>query len=158
MHHRTRNAVLFSVFALLAAGPALAGVLPPGEDFGEGITSHQHVAFAQVMKMPERFVGKTIVVRAPVAQVCQKKGCWMILGEGPDPVRVLFEDYAFFMPKDAAGRVAYVQGVLSQVEVPEDVARHYAEDAGEDPDEIRGPQEGLEITATGVRLLKGDRD
>ena len=38
----------------------------------------------------ESNVGQTLAVKAPAAEVCQNKGCWMVLTEGPRSIRVTF--------------------------------------------------------------------
>ena len=156
---RTRTSVaaalLTGLLLAMAAPRALVADSPrlkTGQEFGEGITMHDPLPLKKVLKNPSRHTGKPILLEATVDQVCQKKGCWMTL-VADQPIRVRFKDYGFFVPKKAGGHLAYVQGELSEVEVPEATARHYAEDAGEDPSTIVGPQKGLEFLATGVRLV-----
>lgn len=66
--------------------------------------------------------------RGRIGQVCQTKGCWMILEEDGQSARVMTA-HKFFLPKDAQG-VATVHGVLEAVDVEEKQAQHLAEDAG----------------------------
>jgi hypothetical protein len=68
---------------------------------------------------------------------------------------VRFKDYGFFVPRNAQDRAVTLVGRLARVEVPEDVARHFAEDGGASPEEIAkivGPQAGIEILATSVAI------
>ena len=73
-------------------------------------------------------------VRAPITGVCQVKGCWMNLGKtdksGNPPLFVKFKDYGFFMPKDATGRVAIVEGTMTMKQETVAETKHYLEDAG----------------------------
>jgi hypothetical protein len=86
--------------------------------------------------------------------VCQKKGCWMELknGEG-STVRVTFKDYGFFMPKDASGRTAIVDGI-AKVEVTSiGDLKEYAKDDGQSQaeiDAIKEPLRELVFEAKGV--------
>jgi hypothetical protein len=64
-----------------------------------------------------------------VGAVCQVKGCWMMLTDGDNAVRVKFGDDAFFIPKDAQGE-AVVYGVLEEVKMSAAEAKHLADDAG----------------------------
>ena len=66
--------------------------------------------------------------------------------------RVTFEDYSFFVPTDAAGLDALLVGRLEKRQLDEARARHYAEDAGEDADSIKGPVFEYHIVASAVRL------
>ncbi len=82
-----------------------------------------------------------------------------IVTEGADlpEMRVTFKDYAFFMPKDLAGKRVVVDGIAYISETSVEELRHYAEDAGKAPDEIAGitePLRELAFEAAGVLVLK----
>jgi hypothetical protein len=87
-------------------------------------------------------------------QVCQKKGCFFILPAGDEDIRVTFKDYQFFVPTDAAGSKVQLTGVFKVKEFSEEQARHYAEDAGENPDDIEGAQQEYGLVATSVKIMK----
>jgi hypothetical protein len=77
-----------------------------------------------------------------------------VLRDGGEHVRVRFHDYSFFLPTDAAGAEAFVEGVVKVEELSEKAARHYASESVDgDPDSISGPQREIGFTATGVRLV-----
>ncbi len=88
--------------------------------------------------------------------VCQKKGCWMELKNSDGTaMRVTFKDYAFFMPKDCAGKTAIVEGI-AKIEVTS-VAdlQEYAKDDGQTKEEIaaiKEPKSELVFEAKGVIL------
>ena len=63
-------------------------------------------AFDQHAGRPQRYSGR-------IAQVCQAEGCWMMLEDNGQAVRVMFKDHAFLIPKDSSGH-AEVIGVLSR--------------------------------------------
>ena len=68
-------------------------------------------------------------------------------------MRVTFKDYSFFVPKDCDGKTVRLQGVVSVEEIPEDLAKHYADESkGESADDISGPQRVVTMTATGVEI------
>jgi hypothetical protein len=87
-----------------------------------------------------------------IGQVCQAKGCWMMLIDGDQAVRVKFGDHAFFLPKDIAGK-ALVLGRFERKEMTEAQARHMAEDAGEDPTRIEGAQVEWRLEARSVLVM-----
>jgi hypothetical protein len=93
---------------------------------------------------------------AKVKEVCQAKGCWMILNlEDGNEVMVKFKDYGFFMPKDIAGKEVIINGKAFVNEVPVDELRHYAEDAGKTAEEIASitePKKTFSFEADGVLL------
>lgn len=94
-----------------------------------------------------------------IEHVCQSKGCWFTL-EADDldlTVRIRMEDYAFFVPRNASGADAVIEGSLQRVTVNEKMARHLAEDQGiEDVDSIEGDEENYLIMARGIALTLSD--
>jgi len=123
--------------------------------YGAGVKSKARMPLAQAVA--EKKFNTSIALTATVAEVCQVKGCWMILVDGDTKVRVTFKDYGFFMPKNLAGTKIVVEGVLSEEVLSEKDARHYAEDAGKSKAEIakiKGDQRELGFEATGVLAPK----
>lgn len=98
----------------------------------------------------EANVGQTLAVKAPAAEVCQNKGCWMVLTEGARTMRVTFVDYSFFVPKDIAGKTVVVEGVLSRKLLSAEEARHYAEESASGAAAAPGPREEWSLVATSV--------
>lgn len=139
-------------------GSKLPPLGAPAGAFGAPVTLTEATPLERVLAEPRAFEGKQVRVDATIADVCRKKGCWMVLGEGERTVRVKFKDYAFFVPRDASGRRVIVQGEVKAEEISEEVARHYAEEGGE-PEraaEIHGPQQVVSLVATGVEVLARD--
>ena len=98
-------------------------------------------------------VGKTIALQGKVADVCQMKGCWMVLTDGTRAVRTTFRDYGFFVPKDLAGRNVVAEGVLARETVDEDTRRHYAEESKQSAEQIaaiHGPSDEYTFIASSV--------
>lgn len=104
--------------------------------------------------------GDTIDVKfkATIKDVCQKKGCWMNLvlaNEKESFVR--FKDYGFFMPKNAAGSEAIVNGKAFVSIESIDELKHYAKDAGKSQaaiDSIVAPKTNYSFLANGVLIQK----
>ena len=68
-------------------------------------------------------------------------------------VFIRFKDYSFFVPKNAAGQKAIVQGNLSKTVTSVDELKHYAQDEGksqEEIDAITEPVVELKLMAEGV--------
>lgn len=89
------------------------------------------------------------LISGRIGQICQKKGCWMMLIEGDTAVRVMFGKDDFFIPMDSVGE-AIVHGRLEQVEMSEAHARHMAEDGGGDAD---AAEAGTEWRIVAVSVL-----
>lgn len=98
-----------------------------------------------------------VKIAGQIEQVCQKKGCWFTLAsdEVDIPVRIRMEDYAFFIPRNTAGADVIIEGNLEQVVVEEEMARHLAEDSGdEDPEAIEGDQDNYLIMSRGISVTQ----
>lgn len=132
---------------------------PNQTDFGADFevkgskNSSEMLALYQDMK-----VGDTLAVQyeAEINSVCQKKGCWVRLKlDEEDESFIKFKDYAFFLPKDAEGRKAVVNGKAYVKEVSVDDLKHFAEDAGKSEEEIAQitePEMTYAFMADGVKL------
>ena len=105
------------------------------DHFGDGVAvGDQPMTLHAALANAKALDGKTIRVRAPITGVCQVKGCWMNLGkldkQGNPPIFVKFKDYGFFVPKDASGCEAVLEGQLSFKQETVAETKHYLEDAG----------------------------
>lgn len=93
-----------------------------------------------------------------VTKVCQKKGCWMILTDAGSHARITFKDYEFFVPVTTGRVKAVVYGKLAEANLSEERAKHYAKDAGQSGENIRGPIKEYSIVASGVYLDVSDKN
>lgn len=133
-----------------------------GDTFGAGVSKPaESVEFAEVMQKLESNDSVKVVMKAKVSEVCQAKGCWMNLVDPAAPsgesLLVKFKDYAFFVPKDIAGREVMIEGMAYKEQTSVDELRHYAEDAGKSEEEIAKITEPVtekKFMASGVVLLK----
>lgn len=138
------------------AAEAAPGAAPTAlVNLGEPFADTDVVPIDQVVAASTTFDGKPVIVEAVVKEVCQKKGCWHTLATSDPAVSVMSKDkeYKIFLPKDAAGKKVHVKGTFAVSAIPEDEARHYAEDAGRDPSTIVGPQRTFTLDVDGVRFL-----
>jgi len=124
--------------------------------YGEKITEDSAVAIGELTALMGDKTEMPIKITGEISDVCQKKGCWMeIKNPNGEAVRVTFKDYGFFMPKDAAGRTAIMDGI-AKVEITSIAdLKEYAKDAGEDKaalDAITEPKKELVFEANGVIL------
>ena len=126
--------IRLSLLVLLLGCTAQGEALPQGDDFGAGLTLERTTPLGEIMRDPTRFAGETLLIHGQITEVCQKKGCWAVIQQDDEHVRVKFKDYGFFLPKDCVGAKAYAQGSISAV-TPS--ARE------------------VNFTATGVRLVGG---
>lgn len=142
---------MVSLLALLTTAAVSQG------QYGKEISTEGAINTDQLMNKMDGKEEYSAKVEGKVLEVCQMKGCWMMmeLPEGGS-MRVKFKDYAFFVPKDIAGKTAIIQGKAFKVTTPVDELRHYAEDAGASEEEIAKitePKTEIAFEAEGVILL-----
>jgi hypothetical protein len=113
---------LLAAAALVVAAPATATSLTYGSAMPEGKAQ----PIAAVMADADAQAGRTLKVEGRITQVCQKTGCWLMLDNAGQGVRVRTQ-HEFFVPKDASGQ-AIVHGELTPTELTEAQARHYVDD------------------------------
>ena len=153
-HARASGTILLAVVLLLHAGPAAGDGSDASRGFGAAITLAEPTPLAEVLAAPGRYAEEPVLVRGRLTDVCQKKGCWTVLQDGEAVVRVRFQDYGFFLPADALGATALVEGVARVRELSEREARHLAaESSNGNPEDVQGPQREVGFVASGVRLL-----
>lgn len=123
-------------------------------NFGESISKKGATSVKKLPAKMDDAESLDIKLKGTITEVCQAKGCWMTLDMGNDELlRVKFKDYGFFVPKDAAGKTAVIQGVASKETVSVDELRHLAEDAGKSEEEVKKitePEDAFVYVAEGV--------
>lgn len=141
---------------------ALEGIDAPSDrtvqtHYGAEFSVDEVVKSTVFLADPSPYEGQTVRVEGRVADVCQMKGCWMVLAEEDKSVRVLMKDHSFSVAKDGTGRIAQVEGFVEATEVSADFVKHLEEES-ENPDAMpeKDAAEGAklyQIQATAVRFL-----
>lgn len=137
------------------------------EDIEVVITKHGDDISEDGAVTPVEFLAKfegqdslEVKLAANVIDVCQKKGCWMNVDLGNEKtMRITFRDYEFFVPKDAAGKLATLEGVATIDTTDVATLKHYASDANatqEEIDAITEPEYNYAFEATGV-IIKEEK-
>ena len=136
-----------------AASASKDGVIKRGEAFGDS----PQVAFADVLKEPKKFEGKTVRIEGLVERVCKMEGCWMQIkpsAESEAVVRVTF-DHKFSVPKDADKMKFRAEGVVGVKTLTKEEVDHLVKEDGAkikaNPD---GTAHEVSFVATGVELWK----
>jgi hypothetical protein len=157
--------MLKKVFTMLGAVLLLASCAPKtggstqasaSKNFGAQVDAKKALAYEALMPKMATVDSMPAKVKGKVNEVCQKKGCWMTLASdkpGVPEMRVTFKDYAFFMPKDLAGKHVVVDGYAYVETTTVEELRHYAQDAGKSKEEINAitqPKREVSFEAAGV--------
>jgi hypothetical protein len=124
---------------------------------GVALGDSPQVAFADVLKEPAKFAGKTVRIEGVVERVCKMEGCWMQITPGGDAagsVRVTF-DHKFSVPKDADKMKFRAEGEFSVKTLSKEEVDHLVKEDGAkikaNPD---GTAHEVSFVATGVELWK----
>ncbi|MCA0394307.1 MAG: DUF4920 domain-containing protein [Proteobacteria bacterium] len=132
--------------ALWLASTVAFSATPYGKPLPAGDTVPVSAAIADFdahAGAPQRFSGR-------ITEVCQAKGCWMMLEDDGQVARVMFGDHAFEIPKDTTGH-AVVHGVLTRKTLTPAQVEHLASDSGKglavEPVEYRITADGIEIAS-----------
>ncbi len=124
--------------------------------FGAAITAEGAIASAELLTQLKKADSIRVKVKGNIASCCQAKGCWMKMPlTASQEMTVKFKDYAFFVPKNAAGKPAVIDGWAYKELVSVDELKHFAEDAGESKEaiaKITKPEERVTFMADGVLI------
>ena len=140
---------LFAALALAAAAAlshAGGAVTAHGKPLPEGDAVPVSTAIAGFdahAGAPRRFSGR-------ITEVCQTKGCWLMLEDNGLAARVMFGAHDFFIPKDTTGS-AVVHGVLERKTLTPAQVEHFTGDSASgrpaEPVEYRIVADGIEIAS-----------
>ena len=136
----------------LCIGGALAADAAQWEKFGADVPAGPVVPLAQALADPAAHEGQARVFSGRVVDVCQKKGCWVMLEDAGRGARVLLGDHAFYVPKDVRGP-AQVHGVLSKVTLSPAAREHTAKETSPG---AQVPPVEYRIVADGMQVLADD--
>ncbi len=121
--------------------------------FGDTITEDNAMQSKDLMAFMADKDSAQVKFSATIKEVCQKKGCWMDVECGDQTMSVNFKDYSFFMPKDAGGKTAIMEGYCYKTVESVDWLKHKAKDANKSQaaiDSITEPNTTYAFTANGV--------
>lgn len=149
------TAIITISFTLNAQPPA--GPANPGDTYGSKITAAGAISLSELFDKLQKSENVTAKIKGKVAEVCTKKGCWLIM-EMPDKskMQVKFKDYGFFVPVDLTGKTVVLDGEARQKLVSVNELKHYAQDAKKSQaeiDAITKPEKQVTYTASGVLVM-----
>ncbi len=123
---------------------------------GTTLTSTAAMTVPSVFSKAKDLNGKPVKVSGTVEQVCAVKGCWMVLKEEDKTIRITSKGYKFFVPKDAKGKKATIEGDLIVKEMSKEEAQHLEDDAaaakGTKAKQVTSGRVEVQIAATALEL------
>lgn len=153
--------VPISLWVLGCQQPHLSGYA----GYGAPVETDGALTLSEAVALATEDGSDPVSVKAEVGEVCQSKGCWAILTDGKNKVRIRFTTSeqcidGFLLPRNCAGHTIYAHGRLTTTMIPQDEARHYAREGEKSEAEIEaivGPQPEISMVATGVMLSDKDK-
>ncbi|MBC7933497.1 MAG: DUF4920 domain-containing protein [Rubrivivax sp.] len=136
-----------------AATASSADIIKRGAPLGDS----PQVKFADAIKEPQKYAGKTIRIEGVIRRVCKMEGCWMEIAPDAESetVRVTFKDHGFFVPKDGDGLKFRAEGELKLKTLSKEEVDHLVkEDGAKVKTNADGTANELSFVATGVELWK----
>lgn len=107
------------------------------ETYGNKLTLLNVTNISEILAEPEKFVGKKVLVKGMVVDVCAKRGCWMYLASDKpfEKIQIKVLDGVIVFPMSARGKEALVEGEIEALNYSKEDAiawlQHMAEEKGE---------------------------
>jgi hypothetical protein len=135
-----------------AASDVDSTVITRGAAIGDAPT----VMLAEVVENPEKFTTEPVIFEGSIAEVCQKKGCWMkVVSDSSDiGTRVTFKDYGFFVPTNSKNWLVRAEGVFHVKVWTKEEADHLVGEGAQLSRNADGRATEIGFVATGVELKK----
>lgn len=122
--------------------------------FGADFTRTDAVKVVDFLPHAASYADKEVLVEGTVVDVCQKAGCWMVISDGSNTVRVTMKEHGFSVAKDGNGSWARIQGLVKQAEPDKATTEHLLSESQrpELAPETRGQTISIEATAVAFQI------
>jgi len=107
------------------------------KSYGKNLTLTDTTKISQILSEPDKYVGKQVLVKGRIVEVCQKRGCWVELAADQDfkTLRIKVNDGEIVFPMEAKGKLAVVEGIFEKYTLTKEQTierlKHHAEEQGE---------------------------
>ncbi|MDD9946802.1 MAG: DUF4920 domain-containing protein [Myxococcales bacterium] len=103
----------------------------------------QEVALTELLSAPKKYADSTVRTSGVVARVCKAMGCWMELRAAGNAdsdtgatLRAPMAGHAFFLPQDAVGKPATIEGPVRLAPLTDAQKAHYRAEGMQAVDQI----------------------
>ena len=159
-----RFILLITVLFVLAAGQVATAQdkEQKSKSYGEGVTLKDTTAVSKLFEKPEDYVGKKVLVKGRIVNVCKKRGCWMALSGDKEfqSIRIKVDDGVIIFPFESRGKLALAEGEVEtfelSIEQTKKYLKHEAECNGDPFDEasITKPMLMVQIKGSGAVIYE----
>ena len=150
-----RRKVLFPILILLVFFGCKSDQT---QKLGAEITLNEITQISEILKSPNEYLGKKVLVEGTVVGVCEKRGCWIELASDKQyqKIKVKVKDGEIVFPLEDKGKTALVEGEVYEIKLTKEQAieqsKHEAEEHGKefDPNSVTGPTTYYQIKGIGA--------
>ena len=133
----------------------------PAAKYGAALSLADETRVSQILSDPENFLGKKVLIRGEVLDVCAQAGCWMeVAGDQPGQrIKVKVNDGEIVFPMQSKGKKAQVEGEVYRIDLSREQAQgymaHLAEEQGTafDSSSVSGPMRIYQIKGLGAEVF-----
>jgi hypothetical protein len=124
-----KAAALVTEAAAVAEAPAAEVDADGWKHWGEDFKVEEITPASALLADPASFQGKSLRVEGKIGEVCQAKGCWMVIADGEKTMRVMMKDHAFGVDKDIASQDCQIEGTVTVRELDPEFIEHLASES-----------------------------
>ncbi|MGH7496559.1 MAG: DUF4920 domain-containing protein [bacterium] len=130
------------------------------EKYGAALSLRDETKVSVILSEPENFLGKKVLIRGEISDVCAMAGCWLeVAGDRPkEKIKVKVDDGEIVFPVSAKRKNARVEGEVYKIELSAEQARsylaHLAEEKGATSEDssVTGPMLIYQIKGLGAEI------
>ena len=136
----------------------------PKGDYGQSILTGDAQNINELLKNPDNYLNRNVIVNGVIHEVCPMRGCWIQISDinGIDQIRVKVTDGEIVFPLSGKDHIVTVKGTFTRLDLSKEQAInwkvHLAEEKGItlNPDNIilqEGDYYEYRISCTGAVIL-----
>lgn len=82
--------------------------------YGKKLALKENTPITELLENPEKYVGKTVQIEGLIVEVCEKRGCWIDIGDtkGFEKIRLKVDDGVIIFPLEEKGKEVIAEGVF----------------------------------------------
>lgn len=126
---------------------------------GLKLTEAKALQVSEVFAQVDALSGKSVRVTGKVEKVCGKTGCWFSLVQEDKNIRITSKGYRYFVPTNAIGMTAVVEGDLEVRTLTPKQGQHLADDeamaTGKPAKKVETSVRELTIASVGLEMRNG---
>jgi hypothetical protein len=151
------------IFVLFTALNCIANDIKEakGKHLGKEMTLTEITKISDILAKPEIYIGKEVLVKGQIVDVCKKRGCWMELASDKafETIKIKVKDGEIIFPLESRGKSALAQGKVEKIELSMEQTLKYLEHHAKEENKAFDPKSVKEaltiyrIRGTSARIL-----